>query len=234
MAFDLSFMLEAFFKIIQIMPVNAELLFSTFFLGLLIAIFFTVLQESGSCLTPLIRGYIAFARGTPALVQIFIVFYGLPIVVTLIADPLGIEFKPDDISAKILCIIALTYNASAYLAETLRGGVASVSSGEVDAARSIGMTEMQIIRHVILPQSLLICLPQFCVQMVSILQNTVLVYFVSYVEMNSTGSILAQDNWLYFEAFMAVGLAFWIMTFFIELVFHVLERKFLYGKFKRI
>jgi His/Glu/Gln/Arg/opine family amino acid ABC transporter permease subunit len=234
MAFDFSFMFEVFFKIIEKMPVNAELMLLPFFFGLLIAVFFTILREKESRLTPLIKGYIAFARGTPALVQIFIVFYGLPILVTLIAGSLGVEFKPDNISARTLCIIALTYNASAYLSETLRGGVASVGSGEVDAARSIGMTEMQIIRHIILPQSMLICLPQFCVQMVSILQNTVLVYFVSYVEMNSEGSILAQENWLYFEAFMAVGLAFWVMTFFIELVFHVLERKFLYGKFKRL
>ncbi len=205
MSLNIEFMIKAFCEALKKLPVNLELTFVPF--------------------------YISFVRGTPILLQIYLCFYGVPAILEMVANKIGINFQGNKLSITFLCMIALTFNISAYLAEAIRGGVSAINKGEIEAAYSIGMNTMQVLRRIILPQAAVICLPNFCILIVGALQSSVLVFYVTLVEMNAVGSIIAQDNWLYFESFMAVGIIFWGITILIEIIFYALE-KLLLGRRK--
>ena len=122
-----------------------------------IAVFFGIIIGTVAGMTRLSRGpqrivaavYIDFIRGTPLLVQTFIVFYGIP----------GIIGRP--IPAYWAAVLALSINSGAYVAEIVRAGIQSIDKGQTEAALSLGMTGSQIMRHIILPQAFLRIIPPF-------------------------------------------------------------------------
>lgn len=114
--------------------------------GMVIGLFFAMLRHEGGIPARLVRCYVAFFTNTPQLVQIYVIYFGLP--------DFGILFSP--FSA---VLIGMTLNAAGYLTEILRGGLASVHQPELDAAETLNMTRLQTLRHVILPHLFRITMP---------------------------------------------------------------------------
>ena len=131
-------------------------------------------------LAPLAALYVSAMRGTPLLVQIFVIYYGLPGV--------GIEFDP--VTAGIL---ALTMNAAAYLSESMRGAIAGVSTGQWQAASSLGFSWWQSMRFIIAPQALRLAVPSLSNTLISLIKDTSLVSVITVSElMLATKEIIAQ------------------------------------------
>ncbi|MDR1510362.1 MAG: amino acid ABC transporter permease [Synergistaceae bacterium] len=225
MGLNFEFMAEVFPVIVKKLPINLELTFIPFLAGLAIAVVITFLREIKlKALQWFLRFYISFIRGTPLVLQLYLVFYALPELARAVFGLLGKEFDINKLSVMLLCMIALSINISAYLAETIRSGISAVRIGEIEAGYSISMTKAQVMRRIVLPQAFQISLPNLCTLIIAALQNTVVVFFVTLEEMNAMGSIAAQNNWLYFESFLVVGLIFWVITILTEMFFHALER----------
>jgi len=158
-------------------------------------------------------GYVEALRGTPLLIQIFIIYFGLPSV-GLVLDPL------------VSGILAVGLNSAAYQAEIIRGGIQSVPKGQLEAARSIGMTYTQSMRHVILPQALRLIIPPMTNEFIILIKDSSLVSAIGIWELTLVGKEL---NAKYFEPFMIfifIAIVYFIMTYATSKIMRRVEKKF--------
>lgn len=226
MRFDFSFFMEAFIYIWRAVPLTLELTIGGFGLGFILALISAlVINFNIPGLKQLLQFTISFVRGTPMVLQIYIIYYALPYLVQLIVEKFGGTFSGNQIPTILLVIIALAMNRAAYLTETIRSGIEAVGKGEIEAAYSIGMTTPQVLRFVTLPQTIRICLPNFSTNFINILHGSSLAFYATLLEMTGTANVFAQENWRYFETFLAAGLIYWILTIIIEVITQVLERR---------
>lgn len=109
------------------------------------------------------------------------------------------------------------------MSEVVRAGIQAVDKGQVEAAQSIGMTTIQTLRRIILPQALSVSLPNLSNSVIGMLHGSTLAYTISVVEINARAQIVAADNWKYFEAYIAAAILFWVLTILIEWISGWLE-----------
>ena len=144
-------------------------------------------------------GYIEVIRGTPLLVQLFIIYFGLPSV--------GIIF-----SSIQAALVGLSLNSAAYQAEYLRGSIQSIESGQMTAARALGMNKLQSIRHVILPQALRISVPAWSNEFIYLLQYSSIAYIIQVAELTAEGKFIAATTSRYLEVFAMIAIIYLILT----------------------
>lgn len=156
--------------------------------------------------------YVSLMRGTPLLVQIFVVYYGLP--------SIGIEFSP--LAAGVL---TLSLNTGAYLSESLRGAILGVGKGQWSASFSLGLTYVQTLRHIIAPQAVRIAIPSLSNTLISLIKDTSLVSVITVTElMLSTKEIIAV-TFRPLPLYIAAALVYWLLSFCFEGLQRVLERR---------
>jgi His/Glu/Gln/Arg/opine family amino acid ABC transporter permease subunit len=159
--------------------------------------------------------YIEFIRATPALLLVFWFFFFIPSV-------LG-----KNVSLFWSAVISLTVYATAYQAEIIRAGILAVPKGQIEAALSSGMTQLQAILYVILPQAFRIMVPSFVAFFVSLFKETSVVYIIGVVELVQVGIIISQrqpDRM--FAAYIFVAGGFWIICFIMSRLARTLEKRF--------
>jgi cystine transport system permease protein len=156
--------------------------------------------------------YVSAMRGTPLLVQVFIIYYGLP--------SIGIEFSP--ISAGIL---ALTLNVAAYLSESLRGAVAGIAQGQWLAGTSLGLTRTQTLRYVIGPQALRSAVPSLSNSLISLIKDTSLVSVIAVTELMLATKELISTTFQPFPLYIAAAGVYWVLSLAFEQLQRVLERR---------
>jgi His/Glu/Gln/Arg/opine family amino acid ABC transporter permease subunit len=159
-----------------------------------------------------IAAYVDFVRGTPLLIQVFLVFFALPVI--------GIRF--DEIWAGI---IALAFNTSAYIAETVRGGVGSVERGQTEAARSIGMVPRQILTYILLPQALRPIVPPLTNELISMTKNTSLLSVISVYELTRAGQAIISVHFVPFEIYLLLALYYYALIKTLSYLSRWIERR---------
>ncbi|HSI59953.1 MAG TPA: amino acid ABC transporter permease [Ideonella sp.] len=178
-------------------------------LGTLVALL-RVLQVP--VLDPVARVYVSAFRGTPLLVQVFIVYYGLP--------SIGIEFSP--ITAGIL---ALTLNVAAYLSESLRGAVLGVAQGQWMAARSLGLSQVQTLRFIVAPQALRMAVPSLSNSLISLIKDTSLVSVIAVTELMLATKELISTTFQPFPLYIAAAGIYWALSLCFEQLQRRLEKR---------
>ena len=164
-------------------------------------------------LAPLAAFYVSAMRGTPLLVQIFVIYYGLPSV--------GIEFEP--VTAGVL---ALTLNVAAYLSESLRGAIAGVDKGQWDAAQSLGLGWWQSMRHIIAPQGVRLAVPSLANSLISLIKDTSLVSVITVSElMMATKDMIAQ-TFQPLPLYLMAAAIYWVLSAVFERVQKRVEQHF--------
>lgn len=156
--------------------------------------------------------YVQFVRGTPVLVQLFLIYYGLPV----------FEIRLDSLTA---AIIGLGLNSAAYQAEYFRGAIQSISRGQMLAARAIGMKNLQAIRYVILPQALRIVIPPWSNELIYTLKYSSVAFIIGAPELMATGQIIASRNFRYFEVFLIVAFIYLVCVLAISKLLDMAEQK---------
>ncbi|MGA0612902.1 amino acid ABC transporter permease [Caldimonas sp. KR1-144] len=156
--------------------------------------------------------YVSALRGTPLLVQVFIVYYGLPSV--------GIEFSP--ITAGIL---ALTLNVSAYLSESLRGAVLGIGQNQWLAGTSLGLSRTQTLRYVVAPQALRSAVPSMSNSLISLIKDTSLVSVIAVTELMLATKELISTTFQPFPLYIAAAGIYWVLSLAFEQVQRLLERR---------
>jgi polar amino acid transport system permease protein len=161
----------------------------------------------------LAKGYIELFQGTPLLMQLFIVFFGLSL--------LGLEVSP-----WVAAAAGLTLFTSAYLAEIWRGCVEAVPKGQWEASASLAMGYLQQMRHVILPQALRLAVPPTVGFSVQVVKGTAVTSIIGFAELTKTGSMLANATFQPFLVFGLVAAGYFALCYPLSLYAKGLERKF--------
>jgi polar amino acid transport system permease protein len=150
-------------------------------------------------------GYVQAIRSTPLLIQIYVIYFSLP------ALPL-LERRLDELEGGI---IALGLNAGAYMSEIIRAGIESVSRGQVEGAKSVGMTYLQRMRYVVLPQAFANVVPPLLGQTAVLIKDSSLVSFIGVFELFGAGLMVLSERLMPNEAFLTVAICYlaiyWIM-----------------------
>lgn len=183
------------------------------FFGIIIGTFTGILRLSKGPLRFLAAAYIDIIRGTPLLVQTFIVFYGLP---SLIQRPIPAYFA---------AILALSINSGAYVGEIVRAGIQSIDKGQWEAAACLGMTNFQTMSRIILPQAYKRIIPPLGNEFIALLKDSSLVSVIALEELVRKGQIIIGRTFRPFEIWLAVAVIFFIMTFTISRCIDLIERK---------
>ena len=157
-------------------------------------------------------GYIELIRGTPLLVQIYIFYFFV-----------GQVFKLSNFTAGVL---ALAVFAGAYIAEIIRAGIQSIHKGQMEAARSLGMSYYLAMRYIILPQAFKRILPPLAGQFISLIKDSSLVGVIALVELTRAGREIGTSTFNYFEVFFTVAALYLILTFSLSMLVQYLERRF--------
>lgn len=165
--------------------------------------------------------YIFFFRGTPLLLQLFLVYYGLAQFDAVKQGPLWPYLRDPYWCA----LIAMTMHTSAYIAEIIRGAIQAVPPGEVEAARSLGMSRGQTMWHIILPRAARIGLPAYSNEVILMLKASSLASTITLLELTGMARTIIARTYLPVEIFFAAGLFYLAMTFILVQVFRWLERK---------
>ncbi len=158
--------------------------------------------------------YIELIRGSPLLVQIYIFYFFI-----------GQLFK---LSSDTAAIMALSVFCGAYVAEIVRAGIQSISRGQMEAARSLGMNYSQSMRHIILPQALRRIMPPLAGQFISLIKDSSLVSIIAILDLAKAGKEIASSIFAPFEVYFIVALLYLTITFSLSMLVQVLERRYVF------
>ena len=164
------------------------------------------------------RAYIDFFRGTPLLVQIFMIYFGLPAILQGVG--LSFTFNPF-----VAAIVALSCHSAAYIAEIVRAGIQSIEVGQSEAAQSLGLNARQTLRHIILPQAFRRMLPPFGNTFITLLKDTSLVAVIGFEELFRQGQLIVATTYRPFELYAAVAFIYLALTLLSSQGFSLLERR---------
>lgn len=157
--------------------------------------------------------YVEFIRGTPLLVQLFLVHFGAP---QILGFPL---------EAYVSAVVAMSINSGAYVAEIVRGGIQSIEKGQMEAARSLGLTYSQAMWHIVLPQAFRRILPALGNEFIALLKDSSLVSVITLEELTRKGQLIIGRTYKPFETWISVALLYLIMTLTLSRLVAYLERR---------
>lgn len=158
--------------------------------------------------------YIDFIRGTPLLVQIFLIYFALPMITGTRIDPF------------VAAITACSINSGAYIAEIFRAGIQSIDKGQVEAGRSLGLSWYQTMRYVVMPQAFKRVIPPLGNEFIAMLKDSSLVSVIGFEELTRCGQLIIAKTYNSFEIWMAVAMLYLIMTLTISRLVAFLERRY--------
>ena len=188
----------------------------------------TLLITNASCVAGLIVGfevrvlktvakvYISFIRGTPTMVQLVLVYYGIPILLRVMNEAWGTSFDINGIHPVVFAIITLGLNAAAYMSEIIRSALMSVDEGQVEACYSLNMTKWQALISVVIPQAFVVALPSLGNNFISLLKETSHVFNIAVVDIMAQARIVGARSYRYFEVYIAVSLIYWVCCMLLE------------------
>lgn len=224
--FDFKLVFTQIPDLLKFLPVTLELAFFSVFIGLLLGLVLAIIKiKKIKVLNRLAAIYISLLRGTPILVQLYIAYFGIPMIFKYINFRFGTNFRVADIPGFVYAVFAMSLNQSAYNAETLRAALLSVDNGEIEAATAMGMTYFQTLRRIILPEAFTFALPTLGNTMISAIKNTSLAFTCAVVEITAEGKILGGITYRYFEVYVSLAIIYWIITIIIEQIIKFTEKK---------
>lgn len=190
--------------------ISAVTVFSGALLGMLVAL---MRMSRSKLLNGIAGAYVEILRGTPILLQLYFFWIGLP------------KLVPFELSDTQCIVAALAVNASAFISEIIRAGIAAVDKGQWEAARSIGLSESHMMTHVILPQAVKNILPALCNEFISTVKGTSLasVFFVG--ELMTSFKTVQSATFLALQSLTIVGIIYFVLNFVLSRLLGVLERR---------
>ncbi|OPA80119.1 cysteine ABC transporter permease [Paenibacillus selenitireducens] len=226
MQLDISFIMTAFLEILQALPLTLAITFVPLVIGFGIGIGIALIRLYEVRYIHRVAGfYVSFLRGTPLILHIYIVYLGIPMIFDRLSAHFGWGMNSSSIPLIIFIFIAFSLNAGAYMSEIIRSGILAVNKGEIEAAYSIGMTTRQAMWRIVLPQALLISLPNLCNMFIGLLHGSSLAFSISLLEINGKASIVASTNWKFVESYIAAAIIYWGLTLIAEQITGLLEKR---------
>ena len=203
--------------------ITLEITFLRVLLGFLMAIPLAVMRVSRlRCLWMPVYAFTFYFRGTPLLVQIFLIYYGSG-QFQVFLDSVGLWhfFK----SPWFCAVLALTLNTAAYSAEIFRGGIQGVPRGEVEAARACGMSRLLLYRRIIIPKALRIAWPAYTNEVIFLLQASSLVSIITVMDITGVAREISARSFAFYELFLAAAAIYLVLVYGILWIFKRIENR---------
>ena len=220
MSFDFSLIASSLPRILQGLGLTLNILIVSTLLGLILAVGILMMRLSRhTWLVWPAKAYIYFFRGTPLLVQIFIIYHGLPqfgfirqsVLWPLFRDPYWCS------------VVALSLNTAAYVSEILRGGVLGVDKGLIEAGKALGLSKFQRTTRITAPLAVRLALPAYSNEIVSMLKATALASTVTLMEMTGVARTIVADTFAPYEIFIAATIIYLVLVWIIQTGFALIE-----------
>jgi His/Glu/Gln/Arg/opine family amino acid ABC transporter permease subunit len=201
--------------------ITIELTTISVVIGLCLAVPLSLMRVSPNPFLRLpVYGFIFYFRGTPLLVQIFLIYYGSGQFQEFLSQiGLWTFFR----EAYFCAILSLTLNTAAYTAEILRGAIQGVSFGEIEAARAAGMSKGLLYRRIILPKAFRLAWPAYTNEVVFLLQATSLVSIITVMDITGVARVIAARSFAFYELFIAAALLYLVLVYGVLLLFRKVE-----------
>ncbi|PCJ09676.1 MAG: ABC transporter permease [Rhodobacteraceae bacterium] len=221
MSFDFSLVIDSIPKMLMGLGLTLQLMALSAILGTALAVVLLLMRISRRwyLVWPSVT-YIYIFRGTPILVQIFIIYYGLPqfeviresIFWPILREPFG------------CAVLALSLNTGAYVSEILRGGILGVDKGLGEAAAALGLSVRQRFIHITTPIAVRLAIPAYSNDIVSLMKSTALASTITLLDMMGIARTIVAETFAPYEVFISLAVIYIIMTFFIQKAFGRFER----------
>lgn len=218
-AFDLKLIIEFIPTLIQYLGITLQILGASIILGLILGIAAAIPRLFKiPLLNQLVILYVSFVRGTPILIQLSLVFYGLPAVLMI--------FNIDISKLDAIYFVIVTYAISngAGFAEIFRGAIRAVDYGQSEAAYSVGMTGSQNFFRIVLPQALRIAFPNMANSVIGSLKDTSLAFTIGVMDMMGRGDTLIASTAHALEVYISLSIIYYVVVLLFEKIFSKLEK----------
>ena len=231
--FDVSLVFSSIPELLEKLPITLELALLAMVLALVIGLIMAIIKmknikvltqivniilQIGVWITPMLRG-------TPVIVQLYVAFFGIPMIFTAINNSWGTDLAVADIPGFVYAMIALGLNQAAFMAEIIRSALQSVNSGQIEAASALGMTYGQALRRIIIPEAFEVALPTLGNSLISIIKGTSLAFTCAVVEITAQGKIIGGRTYCYFEVYVSLAIIYWVITIIIEQLIKFIEKR---------
>ncbi|RAW10398.1 amino acid ABC transporter permease [Paenibacillus taichungensis] len=226
MSIDINFIYTSFFQILKALPLTLVItivpLIAGFGIGLVTAL---IRIYKVAWIYRIADFYVSFFRGTPMLMHLFLIYYGIPLIIDKLAARYGWAFQSSSIPILVFVLFAFSLTAGAYMSEIIRSGILAVDTGQMEAAYAVGMSTPQALRRIILPQAVGAVLPNLCSMFVGFLHGSTLAFTVSQMDILGKADVVASVSLKFLEAFIAAALIYWGLTVIVERITALLERR---------
>ncbi|WP_085920105.1 amino acid ABC transporter permease [Halomonas sp. CSM-2] len=200
---DLEYMWGLLPVLLRYLPLTLQMATLAMLFALVLACLLAVIRVSK---VPFLNGlsllFISFFRGTPLLVQLFLFYYGLPQLFSSLIAITGVA----------AAVLGLTLHFSAYMAESIRAAIVGIDRSQTEAALSIGMTQSQLMRRIILPQATRVATPTLMNYFIDMIKATSLAFTLGVTELMGATQKEASGSFLYLEAFLLVAVIYWVIV----------------------
>lgn len=213
---------EVFPAVLAALPTTLILVFAATIIGTVFGLLIALIRIwRVPVLSQIAVVFISFMRGTPMIVQLFLAYYGVPLLIGAIT---GVDFN--NVNALYFAIIAFSINQSAFLAELFRGGLEAVPKGQIEAGQAAGLTPWQIHRRIVIPQAMRMILPGYTVQFVWLLQGTSLASTISVIDLMGRAQELGISTYHVVEPYLSAAVVFIVLSVGVEYLSHVISRRY--------
>lgn len=218
--FEFDYVIEYFIKLLSALDITLVIVASSLVLGLLFGLCIALPQMYNiPVLKQLSKVYISFFRGTPVLIQLFLFYYGLPELLKVV----GLDTS----RVPVLYFVILTYalHSGAYMSEMIRAAISAVERGQTEAAYAIGMTRLQSFFRIVIPQAFAVALPVLANLVIGNLKDTSLAFTLGVMELTGKSQTLAVMSRHFIETYISLAILYFIISFILEKLFHLLEKR---------
>lgn len=224
--FDVNYVFDAIAELIKFLPMTLQITVLSMFFGLILGLLLAIIKiDRVPVLSQLTTIFVSFVRGTPLIVQLYLSYTGIPLLLKYYNLHHGTDLNVNDVPALLFVLVTFSLNEAGYNSESLRAALLSVDRGQIEAAQSLGMTYGQVMKRVILPEAFVVALPTLGNTLIGLLKGTSLAFVCAVVEMTAQAKILAGSNFRYFEVYLALALIYWVVTIIIEQLIRMIEKK---------
>lgn len=214
--FDFTYALRILPKMLAYLKTTLLLASVSMIIGLVIAIILSILlNQNNKVLNKVIGVYISFFRGTPIIAQLFLVYLGFVQVIPALKSMTNIQ----------AAIIVFSLASSAFMTETIRGAIASVDKGQMEASLSIGMSYGIAMRRIVFPQAIRMAIPSLSNTFINLVKDSSVAFTIGVTEMIAAAQMEATSSWKYLEAFVDIIIVYWILVSILTYLQKILERR---------
>lgn len=216
MELDFRYIIKIFPEIFPALFITLRLAVIALIIAFVLAIIFAIARYyKVPVIDPLLKIYVSFFRGTPPITQIMLIYFGI----------FGLSKFLISLPASYAAVASLSLNAAAYMSETIRGAFNSVDKGQIEACISIGMTRIQTMSRIILPQSMTVALPSLLNSLVDLIKGTSLAFVIGVPELMAIASYEGSKSFKYFEIYVIVAVIYWCLSIVLTRMQTLVERR---------